>query len=227
MVERLGLESGKRVVDVGAGTGKLTRQLVPSGARVFAVEPLAEMRAQLEASVPEAEALAGMAEALPLEDGGVDAITVASAMHWFDTGRTLSEFHRVLRPGGGLAILGNARDLADALQAAVQAIIGQYLPKLDELLAWNPELEASPLFGPLETTEISWEQLLDAEGLAERIGTISYVARLPDEERARVLERVRCLGERQPEAPFPFRYRTGALVCYAAPVSYPDPAVGG
>src|SRR5439155_26867471 len=114
VVERLGLESGKRVVDVGAGTGKLTRQLVPSGARVFAVEPLAEMRAQLEASVPEAEALAGMAEALPLEDGGVDAITVASAMHWFDTGRTLSDFHRVLRPGGGLAILGNARDLADA-----------------------------------------------------------------------------------------------------------------
>ena len=202
-------------MDVGAGTGKLTRQLVPTGARVIAVEPLDEMRAQLEAAVPRVEVLAGTAEALPLEDASADAITVASAMHWFDVDQALPEFHRVLRPGGGLASVGNARDLRDRLQAAVQEIIGPYLPQLEDLLEWIPVLEASPLFGPLETIEASWEQPLDAEALAERIGTISYVARLPDEERAAVLARIRALGEAQPQSRFPFRYRTGALACYS------------
>src|SRR5262249_35688325 len=223
LVGRLGLGPGTTVVDVGAGTGKLTRQLVPSGARGVAVEPLDAMRAQLEGSVPGGEALAGAAEALPLEDASADAITVASAMHWFDIDRALPEFHRVLRPGGRLAELGNARELTDPLQAAVQEIIGRYLPPLEELLVWIPELQASPLFGPLESTEVAWAQLLDAEGLAERIGTISYVARLPDDERVGVLEQVRRLGEAQPESPFPFRYRTGALVCTRRDGDYPLP----
>jgi SAM-dependent methyltransferase len=214
LVERLALGPGKTVVDVGAGTGKLTRLLIPSGARVVAVEPLEEMREQLLAAVPGVEALAGTAEALPLAGGSVDAVTAAAAFHWFDVDRTLPELHRVLRPGGGLAILGNGRDFGQPLQAAVQDVIGEYLPDLGELQFWEPVLERSPLFGPLETTEAAFEQLFDAEGLAERIGTISYVARLPDDERADVLARVREVGEAQPETPFPFRYRTYASVCY-------------
>jgi ubiquinone/menaquinone biosynthesis C-methylase UbiE len=208
-------------VDVGAGTGKLTRQLVPTGARVIAVEPLDEMRAQLEAAVPGVEVLAGSAEALPLSDSSVDAVTAAAAFHWFDVDRTLPELHRVLRPGGWLAILGNARDLRQPLQAVVQDVIGRYLPDLGELEYWLPMLEASPLFGPLETKEAAFEQLFDAAGLAERIGTISYVARLPDEERSEVLARVRALGEAQPGIPFPFRYRTVASVCRRRDADYP------
>jgi ubiquinone/menaquinone biosynthesis C-methylase UbiE len=212
LVERLRIAPGATVVDVGAGTGKLTRLLVPTGARLIAVEPLDEMRAQLEAAVAGVEALAGSAESVPLPDASADAITVASAMHWFDLGRALPEFHRVLRPGGGLGVVSQGRDLDDALQAAVQELIGGYLPDLAELEAWRGAVEQSGLFGPSETLQASNQQLLDPDGLAERIGTISYIARLPEDERADVLGRVRALGERQPDRPFAFRYRSSATI---------------
>jgi SAM-dependent methyltransferase len=215
VVDRLGLRPGRTVVDVAAGTGKLTRLLVPSGARVIAVEPLGEMRAQLEAAVPGVEVLQGTAEALPLVDGAADGIAVAAAMHWFDLDRALPEFHRLLRPGGGLAVVSPGRDLDDPLQSAVQEIVGRHLPDPGELGGWRDELAASSLFEPPEITEARFEQLFDADGLAERIGTISYIARLPDAERARTLAQVRALGEAQPETPFPFRYRMHAAVCYA------------
>jgi SAM-dependent methyltransferase len=215
LVERIRLGPETVVVDVGAGTGKLTRDLVPTGARVIAVEPLPEMRAQLEAAVPGAEVVAGSAERLPVPDGSVDAVVAASAFHWFDTERALAEIHRALVPGGALGTVGNGRDLSDPLQREIQAIVGPYLPGVGEILGWIPIVDASPLFGPVEEFSTSFEQWFDAEGLAERIGTISYVARLPDNERAQVLADVRALGEAQPESPFPFRYRTEARVCRA------------
>jgi ubiquinone/menaquinone biosynthesis C-methylase UbiE len=216
LVDRLALRPGTTVVDLGAGTGKLTRDLVPSGARVIAVEPLPEMRVQLEALVPDAEVLAGSAEQLPLPDASVDAVAAASAFHWFETERALAEIHRVLVPGGALATVGNGRDLADPLQHEIQAIVGRYMPTADEILGWIAVVDASPLFGPAEEFASTFEQWFDAEGLAERIGTISYVARLPEEERTRVLAQIRELGEMQGESPFPFRYRSEARVCRAA-----------
>jgi SAM-dependent methyltransferase len=215
LADRLGLRPGTTVVDVGAGTGKLTRDLVPTGARVIAVEPLAEMRRELATAVPAAEVLAGAAEELPLEDDSADAVVAASAFHWFDPDRALPEIHRVLRAGGGLATVGNGRDLDDPLQQEIQAIVGAYLPAGGELLSWLEVVEASPLFGPLEEFSTTHEQWFDAEGLAERMGTVSYVARLPDDERADVLARIRAVGRAQPESPFPFRYRTQARVCRA------------
>ena len=100
LCERLGIGPERTVLDLAAGTGKLTRDLVPSGARVIAVEPLDEMRAHLERVVPAAESLAGTAEQIPLADGSVDAVVCAQAFHWFDPERALPEIHRVLRPGG-------------------------------------------------------------------------------------------------------------------------------
>jgi ubiquinone/menaquinone biosynthesis C-methylase UbiE len=219
LVERLGLRPGTTIVDLGAGTGKLARDLVPSGARVVAVEPLAQMRAQLEAVVPDAEVLAGTAEQLPLPDGSVDAVVAASAFHWFETEQALAEIHRVLVPGGALATVGNGRDLSDPLQRGVQAIVGRYLPTADEILSWIAVVDASPLFGPAEEFATTFEQWFDAEGMAERMGTVSYVARLPDDERTSVLAQIRELGEAQPESPFPFRYRTEARICRAVAVT--------
>ena len=219
LFERLGLRPGTTIVDLGAGTGKLTRDLVPSGARVVAVEPLAQMRAQLEAVVPDAEVLAGTAEQLPLPDGSVDAVVAASAFHWFETDQALAAIHRVLVPGGALATVGNGRDLSDPLQRGVQAIVGRYLPTADEILSWIAVVDASPQFGPAEEFATTFEQWFDAEGLAERMGTVSYVARLPDDERTSVLAQIRELGEAQPESPFPFRYRTEARICRAVAVT--------
>jgi ubiquinone/menaquinone biosynthesis C-methylase UbiE len=217
VVRRLALAPGRIVADVGAGTGKFTRLLVPSGARVIAVEPLAEMREQLSAAVPGVEVLAGSAEQLPLEDDSVDAATAAAAFHWFELDRALPELHRVLKPGGGLAIVRNYRDLDQPLQTAVEEIIGHLLPGGSQFQQWRAELEASPLFGRLESIHRTHEQYFDAEGLAERVSTISYVARLPDGERAGVLAAVRALGEAQQQTPFPFRYRNDAFVCERLP----------
>src|SRR6478752_4513249 len=106
LAEQLGIGPGTTVADVAAGTGKLTRELVRTGAHVIAVEPLPEMRAQLEAVLPEVEVREGTAEELPLEDHSVEAITVAAAMHWFDLDRAIDEFLRVLRPDGAVAAIG-------------------------------------------------------------------------------------------------------------------------
>ena len=213
VVERLGLAPGRTVVDVGAGTGKFTRLLVPSGARVIAVEPLAEMRAQLSAAASGVDVLAGSAEQLPLEDATVDAVAAAAAFHWFELDRALPELHRVLRPGGRLAIVHNHRDLRQPLQAAVNEIIGHLLPDESEFVQWETAVEGSGLFDPLDRLQRTHEQHFDAAGLAKRIGTISYVARLPDDERETVLAAIRALGKAQPESPFPFRYESGAFVC--------------
>jgi ubiquinone/menaquinone biosynthesis C-methylase UbiE len=103
----LGLSESSTVIDLAAGTGKLTRELVPRFERVIAVEPLAEMRDVLATQVPEAEVLEGQAEALPMADDSADAIVVAQAFHWFDGPRALAEAERVLSRAGGLGLLWN------------------------------------------------------------------------------------------------------------------------
>jgi SAM-dependent methyltransferase len=210
LAERLGLRPGRVVVDVAAGTGKLTRLLVPTGARVVAVEPLAEMRTVLQEAVPEAEALEGTAEALPLPDRLADAVTVAAAFHWFKKEEALPELARILRPGGWLAILYNLRDPDSELQ--------QELSRMLELhggtsIAWmrgidtGAILEESGLFGSPEYAEFRHEQRFDPEGLVERVSSISYVALLEGREREEFLAQVRELGERQ-TSPFAFPYVT-------------------
>src|SRR5918912_750908 len=106
----LGIAPGATVVDLAAGTGKLTRELVPRVARVVAVEPSADMLGRLEVVVPEAEAVAGTADAIPLADASADGVLVAEAFHWFATPAAVAEIARVLRPGGGLALLWNLYD---------------------------------------------------------------------------------------------------------------------
>ncbi|HWJ96893.1 MAG TPA: methyltransferase domain-containing protein, partial [Acidimicrobiales bacterium] len=110
LVERLGIAPGRTVVDLAAGTGKLTRLLAATGASVTAIEPVDAMRDQLLQACPGVEAVSGTAEAIPLPDRTVDALTVAQAFHWFDPAAALAEIARVLRPGGALGIVFNERD---------------------------------------------------------------------------------------------------------------------
>lgn len=193
---QLDLRPGRTVVDVGAGTGKLTRELVASGADVVAVEPVQAMREVLARAVPGVRALAGTAEALPLPEGSVDAITVAQAFHWFDVTSTLAEFHRVLRPGGRFALIWNRRRLDQPLHRELSAIIEPYRRDTPshQRGEWRAPLAASGLFAPSGELEVASDQDLDVDGVVDRIGSISFVAALPEPERSDVLGRVRALA---------------------------------
>ena len=205
LVERTGLGPGKTVLDVGAGTGKLTRLLVPSGARVVAVEPIPEMRALIAG----AEAVDGTAEELPFADGEADVITVAQAFHWFDHARALPELHRVLRPGGRLALAWNMRDLDDPLQRRLEDLLAPLRREvpLHQVGSWREPLARSPLFGPAETGTFRLEQRFTTDDLCDRVASTSFVAAMPPVERDALLAEVRALTFGI-EEPFDFPYRT-------------------
>jgi SAM-dependent methyltransferase len=197
ITERLPL---RRVLDLGAGTGKLTRQLVALGADVVAVEPGDAMRAVLERVVPEARALAGSAERIPLPDASIDVVTVGQAFHWFRADEALVEMHRVLRPGGGYALLWNRWDDDDPLLHELNDLIERLRP---EGTNEGPEvLAASPLFGTPEERSFRHTERLDADTIAGRVASVSAVAAASPEAQARVEARVRALV-REPEVDFP------------------------
>ncbi len=207
LAEVVGVVAGTRVCDLAAGTGKLTRDLLALGASVVAVEPVEGMRLQLSAVLPGVEVLEGTAEAIPLPDASVDALTVAQAFHWFDAPRALDEIARVLRPGGGLAILWNERDERTPWVAEMSRIIRWHERTVSRYqhTAWDEVVGESGRFTPLEEQVIDWDQSMTQELLAERVRSISYVAAMPTPERERHVADVVALVSRRPE-PFPMPY---------------------
>jgi SAM-dependent methyltransferase len=206
IVEELELEPRAHVVDVGAGTGKFARQLVARGLRVTGVEPIAEMRKVFE-RVVDAEVVEGTAESIPLDDGTADAVTAAQAFHWFDPDRALPELKRVLRPRGGVALIWNIRDQSHPLHQAYAETIRPYKGDAYPTGGGHPAREAldSPLFTDVEERTFRHVQLLDADGLVARASSVSFIAQLPEDERAELLERVRALA---PPGTFEFPYMT-------------------
>ena len=175
------------VVDLGAGTGKLTRSLVALGHRVTAVEPLPEMLEQLRVAVPGATAVEGGAESIPLAAESVDVVTAAQAFHWFDHGPALREIARVLRPGGSIALVWNVRDESEAWVSELSdAMVGR--TGVDRGAA-RP-IDESGLFGPVEHASFAHVQEVDRETLRELVLSRSYCAVLSDDERAPVLQKV-------------------------------------
>jgi SAM-dependent methyltransferase len=178
------------VVDLAAGSGKLTRQLVALGCEVIAVEPVDEMRAAIGEGI---RTLKGTAEAIPLPDASADAVTVAQAFHWFDGPKALAEIARVLRPGGALALVWNRRPIESSpLHAAISEIINPYRDDAPAHAtgAWRDAFAS----GELTEWTLAWSQHMDADALADRVGSTSFVAALDDAERERVLARVRALA---------------------------------
>ena len=218
-VERLGLGSGSVVLDLAAGTGKLTRALVARRLKVLAVDPSAEMLAQLRTGLPDLEVREGTAEAIPLEDATVDAVTVAQAFHWFDPQPALREIHRVLRPNGGLALFSNLRENADPVQVAWEEIVRDAKASVRdrETLDKRAEIARSGLFGPLEELEDRWTQHLSVDEFVGLVASRSYVSRLASPERERILSEVRAAAERLGE-PIPFRYVTQVRVARRLPM---------
>ena len=217
LARRVDLRPGRTVVDVGAGTGKLTRLLVPTGAEVVAVEPLPAMLEKLVEAAPGAEAMLGTAEAIPLDDASADVITVAQAFHWFDHEAALPELRRVLRPDGYLVLVWNMRDLGDPVQAAVEELIApaRSTANVPGAGTWRAPLERSTLFGPLEEWRFPFAQQFTVEDLCDRVSSTSFVAAMEEGERDDLLIEVRELVRGVPE-PFPFQYVSEIFV---APVA--------
>jgi SAM-dependent methyltransferase len=189
LARELDLRPGRRVVDLAAGSGKLSRPLAKLGCEVIAVEPVDEMRAAIG---PGIEALAGTAEAMPLADESADAVTVGQAFHWFDGPKALAEIERVLRPGGALALVWNRRPVESSeLHAAITEIIAPY--RGDAPSHGSGAWRATFAGRDLQEQRFDFAQRLDADGLADRVGSTSFIAALDEPERARVLERVRAL----------------------------------
>jgi SAM-dependent methyltransferase len=184
-------------LDVGAGTGKLTRQLAARGVDMVAVEPSQAMRRWLRHAVHSATVLSGVAEDLPLPGHSVDVVVAGQAFHWFDQDRALAEAARVLRPGGVLGVLYNSRDDAVAWVRELSDVIGETDDHVSTRPRGTPALPAA--FGPVEVAEATHEQELDVAGLVDLVASRSYVIGLAAADRAALLRRVAELARTHPQ----------------------------
>ena len=175
----------RRVLDLGAGTGKLTVRLVERGLDVVAVDPISEMLEVLSQSLPQIPALLGTAEEIPLPDNSVDTVLVAQAWHWFDPQRATQEIARVLRPGGSLGLVWNTRDERSGWVKDLGAIIGHEHDPL------NDDVTLPAPFADVERHQVEWTSYLTPQALIDLVASRSYCITSPTEVRTRTLEKVR------------------------------------
>jgi SAM-dependent methyltransferase len=186
-----------RLLDLAAGTGKLTEALLSRGT-VIAVEPDPAMRAELRTRFPEVDAREGSAETIPLRDGSVDAVLVGQAWHWFDADRAFAEIARVLRPGGVLAVIWNGDD-----------VHVDWVRGLHEAGGWNstvvrapddePSLPAHPAFAADGFAQFAKPMLLTIEGLVASLRTHSWALTADPAEREATFDRIRAYLATCPE----------------------------
>lgn len=178
-------DGAQDVLDLGAGTGKLTTRLVERGLDVIAVDPIPEMLELLTNSLPDTPALLGTAEEIPLADNSVDAVLVAQAWHWFDPERAVKEVSRVLRPGGRLGLVWNTRDERLGWVKDLGRIIGpEHDPFTNEVTLAEP-------FGEIERHQVEWTSYLTPQALIDLVASRSYCITSPEQVRTRTLEQVR------------------------------------
>lgn len=182
------------VLDLGAGTGKLTAALVENGWKVIAVEPDAAMLSALRAAAPQATALAGSAEQIPLPDASVDVIAVGQAMHWFDLDTALPEMARVLRPAGRLAALWNVDDVSHPFTAAFQRERDRTVRPVGGATGRSerptPPFTDRPEFTDPALRSVRWQRAMAPEQLHGLLDTLSYVIAADAESRTALHDRV-------------------------------------
>jgi SAM-dependent methyltransferase len=214
-VDTMELLPTKRLCDLAAGTGKFTRLLVDH-ADVVALEPIAGMREQFRAVLPNTPLASGTAEALPLRDESLDAITVAQAWHWFDSDRAFAEVHRVLRPNGWVGAVWNARDRSVPWVNDVWSI----MDRLERSAPWrshdaerDAQFQDVPGFRPVVRGEFRHDQAITREGVVKRVASVSHVAVLDPVAKETVLDEVReVLARLRSDGDLKLPYRVD---CYA------------
>ena len=190
--------SGRRVLDVGAGTGLLTELLIAAGHEVVAVDPSPAMLEQLASRLPDVATAVASAEALPLPDGDVDVVTAAQAAHWFDPGPAAAEMARVLRPGGTVGLVWSLRDDRAPWVAGLSAILAA-----ENVERFRPATVAGAIARELdadvETTESVFVQEATPEDVVAGFATRSYAAAMTEERRAAFLGEIRELIATHPD----------------------------
>ncbi len=193
LTEQLRLGPGRVLVDLAAGTGKLTRLLTSTGAATTAIEPVEGMRRVLAAALPAVPVVAGTAEALPLADRAVDAVTVAQAFHWFDAEAAFVELARVIRPGGGVGLVWNARDRSVDWVDQLWTI----MDRVERRAPWRDHDRWSDValgeragFGPLRAATFWHTHRVTPDQIRDRIASVSHVAALAEADRQLVLDEI-------------------------------------
>lgn len=186
--------NARTVLDLGAGTGKLTRELVARGLETIAVDPSPKMLAQLTSISPQVRALEGTGESIPLPDASVDAVIAAQAWHWMDPDAAALEVARVLTPGGRLGLVWNVRDDREPWIARLGEIIND--GPSAELLEHPPRVGAP--FGQLESTVIDWSMQLSRQQLHELVASRSFFITQPEAEQRWVLGTIDRLLDTEP-----------------------------
>lgn len=224
LMAKLAIDPAAVLVDLAAGTGKLTRLLAERGARPIAVEPVAGMRALLHRTAPDIPAIAAVAEALPIRTGSVDAMTIAQAFHWFDSPATHEELGRVLRPGARIALLWNARDRTVDWVDAVWSImdrVEKHAPWRDHDQARSSATWRIPGFSRFDGARFFHEHVSSPSMVVQRLASVSHVAVLPEVERRAVLDEVRHILDHHPDttgrAEVSIRYRVECHVAERLP----------
>lgn len=207
LAAELRLALGAPVLDLAAGTGKLSRALLAGGLDVVAVEPLASLREVLAKSIDADRVRDGLAEAIPLADASVDAVTVADAFHWFDRAAALAEIRRVLRPGGGLAVLTTIPDWSGATWAHELGTLMESLrpehPHFDGP-PWQDAVRAVGGWTAPREIRVTTFQPARPERIVDHLASISWIAAMPEPDRLRTVEQIRALvdaGETPSELP--------------------------
>lgn len=211
LARELRIERGRRVVDLAAGTGKLTVPLAETGAELIAVEPVTAMRDVLRARVPGVAAVAGVAEALPFASGSIDAVTVAQAFHWFDAARAMAELARVIRVGGRLGVIWNSREPGADWVDRVWSVMDRVELRApwcghgtggtaDTSSGWTERnLPRVAGWSPWATASFSHVQRATHQDVVDRMLSVSRVAALPRDEQEAVLTEIRTILSEHPD----------------------------
>ncbi len=210
LMAELGLHAGSAVLDLAAGTGKLTRALLSAGLDVLAVEPQDGLRDRLVANVGLERVHDGLAEAIPLPSRAVDAVTVADAFHWFDQSTALIEIGRVLRPRGALAVVSTMPDWSGASWAhELGSLVVDLRPEHPAFdgAPWQEAVRSSGRWSDPREVRVTSSLATDPERIVDHVTSVSWVAALPEDERAETIAQVRALvdgGETPSEMPVHF-----------------------